>query len=163
LSQRAPVKRKLSGNAACVCIQEQVSQDIQWKQYLRSAGAAMDPEALRAMLIAQHRAKIAPPSAGQTATLPAPVAAEEEAARKRDADAIDAPSSKRARTVSESEAAADALLQEMAAEQPLEEAPTDDEALQGALHADQRQAASQELRMVLRSKSLQGCCFAVDS
>ena len=60
-------------------------------------------------------------------------AAEEEAARKREADAMDRPSSKRARTASEPEAAADALLMEMAAEQAPEQAPTDDEALQGVL------------------------------
>ena len=53
-------------------------------------------------------------------------------ARKREADAMDAPTAKRARTASESEAAADALLEEMAAEMPVEQAPTDDEALQGA-------------------------------
>lgn len=92
----------------------------------------MDPEALRAMLMAS-RAKPPVPAAAQAEALPVPAAAEEEAARKREADAMDRPSSKRARTASEPEAAADALLMEMAAEQAPEQAPTDDEALQGVL------------------------------
>lgn len=91
----------------------------------------MDPEALRAMLMAS-RAKAPVLSASQPAAAAAPAAGEEEAARKRDAEAVDESSRKRARTVSESEAAADALLEEMAAELPVEQAPTDDEALQGA-------------------------------
>ena len=85
----------------------------------------MDPEALRAMLMA-NRAKRPAPEPSQAGTLPTPVAAE----------AAEEQPSKRARTLSESEAAAASLLEEMAAElaaeQPPEQAPTDDEALQGA-------------------------------
>lgn len=81
----------------------------------------MDPEALRAMLMA-NRAKRPVPEPSQGATLPTPVAAE----------AVEEQPSKRARTLSESEAAAATLLEEMAAEHPPEQAPTDDEALQGA-------------------------------
>ena len=83
------------------------------------------------MLMAS-RAKAPVLSASQPAATPVQAPGEEEAARKREADGIDAPSAKRARTVSESEAAANALLDEMAAEHPVEQAPTDDEALQGA-------------------------------
>ena len=86
------------------------------------------------MLMAS-RAKHPAPSASPPAASQLPVAAEEDAARKRDADAADEPSRKRARTISEPEAAANALLEEMAAELPVEQAPTDDEALQGAQQA----------------------------
>lgn len=81
----------------------------------------MDPEALRAMLMA-NRAKRPAPESSQAGTLPTPMAAE----------AVEEQPSKRARTQSESEAAAAALLEEMAAEHPPEQALTDDEALQGA-------------------------------
>ena len=65
---------------------------------------------------------------------PAPVApAGDEAARKRGAEDTDMPSSKRTRTASEPEAAANALLEELAAEQGPEQAPTDEEALPGVL------------------------------
>ena len=64
--------------------------------------------------------------------LPAPVAsAGDEAGRKRGAEDADGPSSKRTRTASEPEAAADALLEELAAEQGPEQAPTDEEVLPG--------------------------------
>lgn len=87
------------------------------------------------MLMASRGAKHPAPSASQPAASQLPAAAEEDAARKRDADAVDEPSRKRARTVSEPEAAANALLEEMAAELTVEQAPTDDEALQGAQQA----------------------------
>ena len=96
------------------------------------------------MLMAS-RAKAPVLSASQPAAAPAPAPGEEEAAHKREADAMDdAPSAKRARTVSEPEAAANALLEEMAAEHPVEQAPTDDEALQGA------QQAASDIRALTR-------------
>ena len=113
-----------------------------------SGAAAMAPEALRAMLMAK-RPQAPVPSASQPTAALVPAPGEEEA-RKREADAIDAPSAKRARTVSEPEAAANALLEEMAAEMPAEQAPTDDEALQGA----QQEASGYAIHPALP-------CFAV--
>ena len=107
-----------------------VRQNLRVRCFIPGA-APMGPEALRAMLMAS-RAKAPALSATQPAATPVPASSEEEAARKREADALDVPPAKRARTVSEPEAAADALLEEMAAEHPVEQAPTDDEALQGA-------------------------------
>ena len=91
----------------------------------------MDPKALRAMLMA-NRGKLPAARSKQDPELPAPVAAAgDEAARKRGAEDTDGPSSKRTRTASEPEAAASALLEELAAEQGYEQAPTDEEALPG--------------------------------
>ena len=91
----------------------------------------MDPKALRAMLMA-NRGKLPAARSKQDPELPAPVAsAGDEAARKRGAEDTDGPSSKRTRTASEPEAAANALLEELAAEQNPEQAPTDEEALPG--------------------------------
>ena len=91
--------------------------------------AGMDPKALRAMLMA-NRGKL--PAAMSDPDPPAPVApAGDEAARKRSAEDTDGPSSKRTRMTQEPEAAANALLEELAAEQGHEQAPTDEEALPG--------------------------------
>ena len=93
--------------------------------------AGMDPKALRAMLMA-NRGKLPAARSEQDPEPPAPVApAGDEAARKRGAEDTDGPSSKRTRMASEPEAAANALFEELAAEQGHEQAPTDEEALPG--------------------------------
>lgn len=117
--------------------------------------AGMDPKALRAMLMA-NRGKL--PAARSNPEPPAPVApAGDEAARKRGAEDTDGPSSKRTRTASEPEAAANALLEELAAEQGHEQAPTDEEAPPGVRPSTQVCTCRKKLCQVDAVVKASGC------